>query len=135
MIVRNLQDLHGTDRDVDTPNWASRRFLLAEDGVHFSLNDTLIRAGTETRMWYRNHVEAVYCVGGEGTLEDLTDGRIYPITDGTLYTLNGHEEHVLKATTDMRMICVFTPALTGREVHDETGAYPLLQGSGESVAS
>jgi hypothetical protein len=24
------------------------------------------------------------------------------------------------------MVCVFTPALTGREVHDADGAYPLL---------
>lgn len=126
MIVRNLKDLQGTDRDVDTPNWASRRFLLAQDGVGFSLNDTLIRAGTETFMWYRNHVEAVYCVGGQGTLEDLTDGTVYEITDGTVYTLNGHEKHILRATSDMRMVCVFTPALTGREVHDEEGVYPLL---------
>ncbi|MEX1021824.1 MAG: ectoine synthase [Dehalococcoidia bacterium] len=126
MIVRNLKDLQGTDRDVDTPNWASRRFLLARDGVGFSLNDTLIRAGTETFMWYKNHIEAVYCVGGEGTLEDLTDGTIYEVNDGTVYTLNGNEKHVLRAKTDMRMVCVFTPPLTGREVHDKDGIYPLI---------
>jgi L-ectoine synthase len=126
MSVRRLRDMAGTDRDVDTPNWASRRFLLAKDGAPFSLNDTLIRAGTETRMWYRHHLEAVYCVGGEGTLEDLTDGVVYPITDGTVYVLDGHEKHVLRASTDMRMVCVFSPALTGREVHDEDGVYPLL---------
>jgi L-ectoine synthase len=126
MIVRRLADLVGTDRDVDTPNWASRRFLLARDGAGFSLNDTLIRAGTETAMWYRHHVEAVYCVAGEGTLEDLTDGTIHEITDGTIYVLDGHERHVLRARTDMRMVCVFTPALTGREVHDADGAYPLM---------
>jgi L-ectoine synthase len=26
----------------------------------------------------------------------------------------------------MRTVCVFTPPVTGREVHDEDGAYPLL---------
>ncbi|MEX2032408.1 MAG: ectoine synthase [Dehalococcoidia bacterium] len=126
MIVRSLKDLQGTERDVDTPNWASRRFLLASDGVGFSVNDTLIRAGTETRMWYRHHIEAVYCVGGEGTLEDLSDGTVYDIVDGTIYVLDGHEQHVLRAKTDLRLICVFTPPLTGREVHDEEGVYPLL---------
>jgi len=25
----------------------------------------------------------------------------------------------------MRMVCVFNPPLTGREVHDETGAYAV----------
>jgi L-ectoine synthase len=25
----------------------------------------------------------------------------------------------------MRMVCVFTPPLTGREVHDREGAYPV----------
>jgi L-ectoine synthase len=24
------------------------------------------------------------------------------------------------------MVCVFNPALTGREVHDEDGVYPLI---------
>jgi L-ectoine synthase len=126
MIVRSLKDLQGTERDVDTPNWASRRFLLASDGVGFSVNDTLIRAGTETRMWYRHHIEAVYCVGGEGTLEDLSDGTVYDIVDGTIYVLDDHEQHVLRAKTDLRLVCVFTPPLTGREVHDEEGVYPLL---------
>lgn len=136
MIVRNVQDLYGTDRDVDHGNWVSRRFLLARDGVGFSVNETTIRAGTETSMWYKHHIEAVYCVGGEGTLEDLSDGTVYEITDGTIYVLNGHEKHILRAKSDMRMICVFTPPLTGREVHDEEGVYPLIAPeSPEAVAA
>lgn len=126
MIVRNVQDLYGTDRDVDNGNWVSRRFLLAKDGVGFSVNETTIRAGTETSMWYKHHIEAVYCVGGEGELEDLSDGTVYQISDGTIYVLNGHEKHILRARTDMRMVCVFTPPLTGREVHDAEGIYPLI---------
>lgn len=126
MIVRNVQDLYGTDRDVDNGNWVSRRFLLAKDGVGFSVNETTIRAGTETSMWYKHHIEAVYCVGGEGELEDLSDGTVYPVSDGTIYVLNGHEKHILRARTDMRMVCVFTPPLTGREVHDAEGIYPLI---------
>lgn len=126
MIVRRLEDLYGTERDVDNGNWVSRRFLLARDGCGFSLNETTIRAGTETYMWYKHHLEAVYCVGGSGTIEDLADGTVYPVTDGTIYVLNGHEKHVLRAESDMRMVCVFTPPLTGREVHDEEGIYPLI---------
>lgn len=127
MIVRSLNEIVDTDRDVNTPNWNSKRLLLAKDGASFSMHDTLIRAGTETHMWYANHLEAVYCVGGKGTVETVDDGQVYEISDGTLYVLDGHEKHVLRAETDMRMVCVFTPPLTGRETHDENGVYPLLK--------
>lgn len=126
MIVRTLSDIEGTDRAVEGPTFVSRRLLLADDQVGFSFHDTVLYAGTTTNMWYANHVEAVYCIEGEGELEDLTDGQIYSIAPGTLYTLDGHEKHILRATTDLRMMCVFTPALTGQELHDENGTYPLL---------
>lgn len=77
-------------------------------------------------MWYKNHIEAVYCIEGQGELEDLTNGQRYTIAPGTLYTLNGHEKHIMRPESDMRLLCVFNPPVTGQEVHDETGAYPLL---------
>lgn len=126
MIVRTLQEIEGGERDIQAPTWASRRFVLANDGVGFSLHDTVMRAGTETVMWYRNHIEAVYCIEGNGTLEDLAANKTYPIRPGTMYLLNGHERHCVKATTDLRMVCVFNPPCTGGEVHDEEGVYPLL---------
>lgn len=89
------------------------------------MHDTLVRAGTVNKMWYKNHLEAVYCVSGRGTLEDLETGEIHRIEDGTLYALNNHDRHCLRAETDMRMICVFNPPLTGKEVHDKEGVYPL----------
>ncbi|MGH3367681.1 MAG: ectoine synthase, partial [Nocardioidaceae bacterium] len=60
MIVRHLSELDGTSRDVETPNWRSRRLVLAREGVGFSFHDTVLYSGTETHMWYANHVEAVY---------------------------------------------------------------------------
>jgi L-ectoine synthase len=126
MIVRHLSDLDGTDRDVEFNTWRSRRLVLAKERVGFSLHDTVIYAGTETSMWYANHVEAVYCVGGEGELFDDETGESFEIRDGTMYLLDGHEHHRVKAKTDLRMVCVFNPPCTGREVHDEHGVYPLL---------
>ncbi|MFP3905483.1 MAG: ectoine synthase [Acidimicrobiales bacterium] len=126
MIVRTLADIEGTDRAVEGPTFVSRRLLLAGDGVKFSFHDTVLYAGTVTKMWYQNHVEAVYCIEGDGELEDLDNEKVYEIGPGTLYTLNGHERHILRANSDLRMICVFTPALTGRELHDENGTYPLI---------
>lgn len=128
MIVRSLQDVIGTERDVKAANgnWVSRRLLLRRDGMGFSLHETTILAGTETRIWYKNHVEAVYCVGGEGEIEDLKTGEVHQIRDGTMYALDSHERHHLRARSDMRLICVFNPPLTGTEDHDADGAYPLI---------
>ncbi|MCB1041564.1 MAG: ectoine synthase [Acidobacteria bacterium] len=125
MIVRHLKDLLGTHRDIQTKNWDSRRLLLEKDGMGFSMHDTLIKAGSETRMCYRHHLEAVYCVTGSGEIEDLESGEIYSIEAGTMYALNQHESHILRGFTDMRMVCVFNPPVKGTEVHDETGAYPI----------
>lgn len=125
MIVRNIGEIKGSEREISTPNWVSRRLLLERDGMGFSLHETVIHAGTETPMQYLNHLEAVYCVEGEGEVETVEDGRSYRIRPGTIYALDAHDEHVLRAKTRMRMICVFNPPCTGREVHDENGAYPL----------
>lgn len=129
MIVKTLAQIVGTDREVEAPNgnWVSRRFLLKDEGMGFSFHETIIRAGTETHIWYKNHLEAVYCVGGDGEIEDLKTGQVHPISDGTMYALNEHDEHLLRGgSQDMRLICVFNPPITGREVHDEEGAYPLV---------
>jgi L-ectoine synthase len=126
MIVRSLDDILGSDRDVEAPTWTSRRLLLAKDGCSFSLHDTVIQAGTVTEMWYRNHVEAVYCIEGSGTLLDRETGESYELAPGTMYVLDGNERHTVTAETDLRMICVFDPPVTGREVHDADGVYPLL---------
>jgi L-ectoine synthase len=127
MIVRTLSDILGTDRDVQGKGWASRRLLLRKDGMGYSLNDTLVRAGSELTIWYANHLEACYCIEGTGEIRDLGTGRVYPIAPGTLYALDGHEKHVLRGITDMRLICVFRPPLTGRETHDAEGTYPLIE--------
>ncbi len=129
MIVRRLAEVDGTARDVRAATWRSRRLLVADDGAAFSLHETVIDAGSETTMWYRNHVEAVYCIEGRGRLVDLTSETIHELAPGTLYVLDGHERHRLEADTTMRMVCVFDPPVHGDEVHDESGAYPLVGGA------
>jgi len=125
MIVRRLADIQGSERDVkaENGNWESRRLILNDDAVGFSLHDTIIHAGTETLLWYKHHIEAVYCIEGEGEVETTDDGKVYPISAGSVYLLNGNERHLLRATSRMRMVCVFNPPVTGTETHDEDGAY------------
>ena len=126
MKIRRLEDLEGTDANVRAETWKSRRFILADDEVGFSFNDTVLYAGTTTSMWYRHHIESVYCIEGEGTLTNLETDEVHEIRPGTLYLLDGHERHELHATKDLRMMCVFNPPLTGKETHQADGSYPLL---------
>jgi L-ectoine synthase len=126
MIVRTLTEIEGTERDVEAATWRSRRLLLARDGQSFSLHDTILAANTETAMWYAHHIEAVYCIAGEGELVNDETGETHPLRSGTLYLLDGHERHRVRAHSDLRTVCVFTPPVTGREVHDGDGAYPLI---------
>ena len=129
MIIRKLEDIIGTDREVTAPNsnWTSRRLASRDDGMGFSLHDTLIHAGTETFIWYKYHLEAVYCIEGRGEIEDLETGKVYAISEGTLYLLNHHERHYLRAFETLRMICVFNPPLVGSEVHTDEGFYPIAE--------
>ncbi len=126
MIVRTLKDAENSDRRVVTKTWESTRMLLQEDNMGFSFHITTIYANTETHIWYQNHLESVYCISGNGEIETLADGKVYPIEAGTSYILDKHDEHVLRGgSEDMKMACVFNPPLKGKEVHDENGVYPL----------
>jgi L-ectoine synthase len=126
LIVRSLKDVTGTDRDIQEKTWCSRRFVLAREGVGFSLHDTVLYAGTTTHMWYANHIEGVYVIEGEGELVNEENGDRHRLEPGVMYLLNGHEHHAVIAHTDVRTVCVFNPPCTGRETHDENGVYPLL---------
>lgn len=127
MLVRRLNEIVGSYSDIDDGAWNSRRLLLKQDNMGFSMHDTIIREGAELWMWYKNHLEAVYCIEGEGELVDRASDTVYAITPGTLYALDAHDKHILRANkgTYMRMVCVFNPPLSGREVHDEDGSYRL----------
>ena len=60
---------------------------------------------------------------------------MHEIKDGTMYLLDGHEKHTVRATTELRMACVFNPPVTGRETHDANGIYQLVleEGSDRKV--
>lgn len=118
MIIRTL----GQAKTVEWGNGLSRRFLVEADGMGYSLTDTIVRKGTRSLLEYKRHLEACYCVEGKGQVEDLT-GRVYPIEPGVMYALDKHDTHYLVASPDedLRLVCVFTPALRGDERHSLAG--------------
>lgn len=125
MIVRTLEECKSSSRAINGGNWESVRMLLKDDNMGFSFHITTIFAGTETAIHYQNHLESVYCMQGEGEIETVEDGKTYQIRPGTLYILDKNDKHLLRATKDTHMACVFNPPLNGKEVHDENGVYAL----------
>lgn len=125
MIIRDFHEAKATTRRIESDGWNSVRLLLKDDGMGFSFHITTIYAGAELAMHYSRHLESVYCVSGEGEIEDLATGERHAIRPGVMYALDKHDRHILRARSEMQMACVFNPPVTGREVHDDTGAYPL----------
>lgn len=122
MILKTLEDVVGTKGEAHGDKWHSLRLLHAEDRMGVTLTDSILEAGFQMDLWQKNHLEACYCLEGEGTVEELDSGKIHDIKAGTLYAMNNHDRHRIRAKTRMRVICTFFPALTGEEVHDADGS-------------
>ena len=125
MIVRTLQATRDTQRQINSEGWNSVRMLLNSDGVGFSFHITTIYRDAELHMHYQNHFESVYCISGRGSIENLATQEVHAIEPGTLYVLDQHDKHILRAVDEMQMACVFNPPLHGNEVHNAEGAYAL----------
>jgi L-ectoine synthase len=127
MIVRSIADLKAQGRYAEKPGvWTSSRYLLRDDDVGFTMTQTTVAAGQRQLMEYKNHIEANLIIEGEGVVIDVATGEEHELAPGVMYTLDQHDRHELRATTDMRIVCVFTPALVGTETHDADGSYPIL---------
>ncbi len=120
MFVRRLSEVIGTERDVDWGSGQSRRLLIEKDNMGFAFLDTIVNADTDVLLQYRNHLESVYCIGGEGEIIDQVKDESHTIVPGTLYVLDKHDLHRLRAFTTLRLICVFCPPIEGTERHDMT---------------
>lgn len=123
MIVRSLDDVRGTKADVRGDRWSSARLLLNTDGLGFTVTETVLEPGMDEVLWYKHHLEACLCVEGDALLTDLETKETFEIRPGTLYALDRHDRHRLRSHTRVRLVCVFSPALTGTETHDADGSY------------
>lgn len=125
MIIRTLDEIADTERDIRGDGWRSRRILLRRDQMGQSLHWTEVAAGTELTLWYKNHLEANLCISGHGEVEDMATGQVFALEPGTLYALDKNDRHIVRAHSDMALVCVFSPALSGAEIHDADGSYLL----------
>ena len=126
MIVISADGLRGTPREASGPGWQSTRLIVKGDGMGYSVHETTVTEGAELHLEYKQHFETNYCFAGEGEVEDVATGEVHPIAPGTIYALDRHDKHVLRAIKgDLRLVCVFNPPLVGSETHNAEGSYEL----------
>jgi L-ectoine synthase len=123
MLIKQLDEVRQSSRNVKDKGWESSRLLLAGDGMGFSFHITTLQAQSEWTFHYQHHVEAVYVLSGSGSVEDLATGERHRLAPGTLYALDRHDRHTLRTETELVTVCVFNPPVAGDEIHDGTGAY------------
>ena len=125
MIVIEKEALLGSARDAAGPGWTSLRLLVKSDCMGFSMTETKVFPGAVLELQYKNHVEACYCIGGQGLVREVASGLEHAIAPGVLYAPDAHDKHVVQVVGDapLHLICVFSPALEGTEVHGPDGSY------------
>lgn len=104
---------------VDWGNGSSFRLLVEQDGLGFALAHTVVKAGTESRLQYRNHFEACYCISGSGSVVSACGTTVLELRPGVVYALDQNDPHILRAdpTGDMELVSVFNPPIRGDERH------------------
>jgi len=113
------------EKIVHCPNggFISRRILLRDDFMGYSLTETTIPVNGPQFWHYKKHLESCYCVSGRGVLIDQVTGDSHDILPGVTYILNKNDPHTLEALEEMKLVCVFNPPLRGQEIHQKDGSY------------
>ncbi|MFL1386224.1 ectoine synthase [Pseudomonas tritici] len=119
MFVRSKADIENTAHFVEWGAGTSHRLLTEKDQMGYTVCHTVVRAGTESLLHYRNHLEACYCIAGKGEVEDM-NGNVYQIRPGDMYVLDQHDRHYLRGgqDEDLVLVSVFNPPLRGDERHN-----------------
>jgi len=125
MIVRTLDDITDTEHDVRGDGWRARRHFTRRDGLGFSLSETTVEGGRTMELWYKHHQEACFVIEGGAELTDRETGAVHRIGPGDAYA-PGNDRHTVRVLEPLRLVCVFSPALTGTETHDADGSYQLV---------
>ena len=126
MFVRRLDDLRAAGQEKTVANGGARtvRLLAKRDELGFSLSDVHVAAGQGNDLWYKHHWEANYVLAGSATVTDKNTGQAINVEPWTLYVVGPRDPHHFESLTDVHVLSIFNPPLTGEEVHDSDGVLP-----------
>lgn len=126
MFVRTLEQLRADGQEKVLAGGAvhAARLVTSADGMGFSMSDVRIAAGSEQHLWYKHHWEANLIVAGDGTVTDDSSGQVWQLAPGVLYNVGPKDRHTLRMRSEVRLLAIFNPPITGEEKHDADGAYP-----------
>ena len=113
------------NRVVTYASGVSNRILLKEDNAGYTLTKTVVTTGNKHYQRYKNHIESCFCISGRGILTDVSTGIETEIFPDMVYHLEKGDAHYFEALEETILVCVFNPPLTGNELHDQDGSYPI----------
>ncbi len=116
MLVRGPEDV----KVVEWGNGLSYRYLVQADKMGFTVCHTYVNPGSKSRLEYRQHLEACFCIAGRGWVTTASGSESHELRPGVMYALNEHDAHFLIADPEagLELISVFNPPLRGDERHN-----------------
>lgn len=126
MIVRQPGEEGTPEADVASGDQVLKGLVLAKDKTEFSVHEMTMPAGAESRARRKHHLAFVRCVAGDGEVCPADGEGPHPLRPGTSCLFHRDEEQHIRAHTDLQLLWVFAPPLTGEEVADPDGSFPVL---------
>ena len=126
MFVRRLDELRAAGEEKVVANGGARtvRMLAKRDELGFSLSDVRLSAGQDNKLWYKNHWEVNYVLDGCAKVSAVNTDEVFEINPWSLYIVGPADPHRFESITDVHVLSLFEPPLTGTEVHDADGVLP-----------
>ena len=126
MFVRTAEDVRAAGREqvIDDGHATVQHYVTQADGVGFSVHSVLLAAGSDLDLWYKHHWEANVVLKGSCDVTDRASGEVHSLGADDFYLVGPKDRHRFQARTDVHILSIFDPPITGTEVHDEEGTFP-----------
>lgn len=119
LLMKSLDEVIDSDRNVPFENGFSRRFLAAPDGYNISFHNTFCSTKFSKHLQYLNNKEVVYFIKGQGEYVWENGKRRHDFDSekhhGTMFLVANNAHEVKIGARDSIAICLFFPPLMGNE--------------------
>jgi L-ectoine synthase len=126
MFVKRADGMRRAGKEMIAANGQVRtvRMLTKADGVGFGFSDVRLAAGAEAILWHKHHWRANHVISGSGDVTDIATGQTWALGPSMAYNVGPEDRHRVRAHTDLHLLSVFSPPLSGDETHDADRGLP-----------